>query len=89
MGQKRPNAWGLYDVHGNVWEWVQDCWVGNYDKAPRDGSAREKKDCARRVLRGGSWNTKPRHVRSAYRNWNPPATRHDYLGFRLAQDIEN
>ena len=55
VGQKRPNAFGLYDVHGNVWEWVQDCWNENYHGAPTDGSAWLTGDCRQRVVRGGSW----------------------------------
>ena len=54
-GSFRANVFGLHDVHGNVWEWVEDCWSGNYLGAPADGSAWESGDCSRRVLRGGSW----------------------------------
>ena len=56
VGSFDPNGWGLHDLHGNVWEWVQDCWNGSYQGAPTNGSAWESGDCSRRVLRGGSWN---------------------------------
>ena len=55
VGAFSANAWGLHDVHGNVWEWVEDCWNDSYTGAPADGSAWESGDCSRRVLRGGSW----------------------------------
>ena len=55
VGQKKPNAWGLYDMSGNVWEWVQDCFSENYQAAPADGSASEAGKCERRVLRGGNY----------------------------------
>ena len=55
VGSFSANRWGLHDMHGNVWEWVQDCWNGNYRGAPTDGSAWESGDCSERVLRGGSW----------------------------------
>ena len=58
-GSFRANVFGLHDVHGNVWEWVEDCWSGNYLGAPADGSAWESGDCSRRVLRGGSWFDEP------------------------------
>jgi formylglycine-generating enzyme required for sulfatase activity len=83
----KPNPWGLYQVHGNVWEWVQDCWVDSYKDAPSDGSARATGDCARRVLRGGSWGDYPRNLRSAYRFRFSPDSRYNYLGFRLARTL--
>jgi len=90
VGEKAPNPWGLYDVHGNVWEWVQDCWHANYEGAPTDGSSWQDEaggKCGRRVLRGGSWNYKPVLLRSATRGWNHADTRHDAIGCRLAQDL--
>ena len=67
-GSFAANAWGLHDVHGNVWEWVGDCWHENYARAPRDGSAwTTGGDCSRRVVRGGSWDYNPWLLRSAYR----------------------
>ena len=68
VGSFSPNAFGLHDVHGNVWEWVGDCWNGSYAGAPSDGSAwTNSGDCGRRVLRGGSWLGVPRYLRSASR----------------------
>ena len=67
-GSFAANAWGLHDMHGNVWEWVEDCWHENYAGAPRDGSAwTSGGSCGRRVLRGGSWRILPAFLRSAYR----------------------
>lgn len=62
-----PNPWGLYQVHGNVYEWVADCWNNNYEGAPSDGSAWTAGDCNRGVARGGSWHFAPWHLRSASR----------------------
>jgi formylglycine-generating enzyme required for sulfatase activity len=62
-----PNPWGLYQVHGNVHEWVEDCWHASYDGAPADGSARTEPDCTEHVARGGSWNFSAWHLRSASR----------------------
>ena len=56
VGSFSPNVWGLHDMHGNVWEWVQDCWNGSYSGAPSNGGAWQQGDCSRRVLRGGSWD---------------------------------
>ena len=86
VGQKKPNSWGLYDMHGNVYEWVQDDWHGNYYGAPSDGSAWESGGYSTRVYRGGSWRFLARHCRSAVRDYDFPGTRHHYLGFRLLQE---
>jgi formylglycine-generating enzyme required for sulfatase activity len=65
---KKPNLFGLFDMHGNLWEWTQDCWNNNYTGAPTDGSVWATGDCSRRVVRGGSWQSSKSDLRSAYRN---------------------
>ena len=79
------NAFGLYDMHGNVWEWTQDCWNDSYKGAPDNGRAWESGDCGRRVLRGGSWYDIPTRVRSAYRSYGGAANRGNNFGFRLVE----
>jgi formylglycine-generating enzyme required for sulfatase activity len=87
VGRYRPNAFGLHDMHGNAWEWVQDCWNDTYNGAPLDGSAHTAGDCSFRVLRGGSWGSLPRDLRSAHRNRNTPAHRVNGLGFRVGRAL--
>jgi formylglycine-generating enzyme required for sulfatase activity len=79
----QPNPFGLYQVHGNVWEWCQDQWHGNYQGAPSDGAARGNTDKLSRVVRGGSWFGFPGHCRAACRFRLPADYRHDYWGFRV------
>ena len=86
-GSLPANAFGLHEVAGNAWEWVQDCWHDSYDEAPDDGSARESGDCARRVVRGGGWNITPEYVRSAFRFRNNPDDSFLNVGFRLARAL--
>ena len=86
VGRYLPNSYGLYDVHGNVWEWVQDCWNDSYVGAPSDGRAWTSGDCDKRVRRGSAWSLKPRNVRSAIRSKSNHSTRGSLIGFRLAQD---
>ncbi len=86
-GEKTANQFGLHDMHGNVWEWTQDCWNGNYAGAPADGSAWTTGDCSRRVLRGGSWINIPQDLRAAYRSWSTTAIRGNYFGFRVAETL--
>src|SRR5262249_23035737 len=78
-----PNPWGLYQVHGNVWEWTEDCWNDSNTGNLGDGRARYTGDCSKRVVRGGSWLNDPRSVRSANRNWWNVGNRNDYYAFRL------
>ncbi|MEM9091270.1 MAG: formylglycine-generating enzyme family protein [Cyanobacteria bacterium P01_F01_bin.53] len=82
---KGANAFGLVDMHGNVWEWCQDHYHDSYEGAPNDGSAWEdKQKDATRILRGGSWNDIPRNCRSACRNYTSPVYRHfTFFGFRV------
>jgi formylglycine-generating enzyme required for sulfatase activity len=82
-----PNPWGLYNVHGNVWEWTQDCWSDSNSGNPGDGSARTSGDWGRRVVRGGSWNESPMTVRAAARSSNIPDDRHFSFGFRVARTL--
>ncbi|MDJ0903417.1 MAG: formylglycine-generating enzyme family protein [Xenococcus sp. MO_188.B8] len=84
VGSFPPNAFGLYDMHGNVWEWCQDGWHENYQGAPKDSSAWLSQKSSRKVLRGGSWNYIPRNCRSAYRDWVNPGSTYNYGGFRVA-----
>ena len=83
VGSFPPNAFGLYDMHGNVWEWCQDQWHGSYEGAPSDGSAWEGGEKLSRVLRGGSWDFRPRHCRAANRGSHPPDYCNDSVGFRV------
>jgi formylglycine-generating enzyme required for sulfatase activity len=82
-----PNPWGLYQVHGNVWEWCEDLWHDNYNGAPTDGSAWTTGDSPYRVLRGGSWVDNPRALRSACRNLGNPRSRLRFRGFRVARTL--
>ena len=87
---RAANAWGLRHMHGNVWEWTEDCWHGDYGGAPEDGSAWSSSgggNCAYRVVRGGSWEGDPWLLRSADRDGVPPEIRDDILGFRPAKTL--
>ncbi len=89
VGSFKPNDWGLYDMHGNVRDRVEDCYHPNYNGAPTDGSAWIKGgDCSRRVLRGGSWVNAPKDLRAASRDAGAPgALRYDNYGFRVARNL--
>ena len=87
VGTFKANGFGLHDVLGNVWEWVEDCWNDSYSGAPSDGSAWESGNCGRRVLRGGSWVNQPRNLRSAYRLRLVTGLRLSDTGFRVARTL--
>ena len=88
VGEKKPNAFGLYDMHGNIYEWVEDCYQKSYDGAPADGSARTSAECSDRVVRGGSWESgHPQGLRSANRYSLEPTFRINVIGFRLARTL--
>jgi formylglycine-generating enzyme required for sulfatase activity len=89
VGSFAPNRFGLYDLVGNVWEWVEDCWHANYHGAPADGSAWiEAGDCVERSAGGGGWSATPDQVRSAYRVGPSSDNRREFLGFRIARTLE-
>ena len=88
IGEKEPNAFGLYDLHGNVWEWVEDDYHEDYNKAPVDGQAWiDDPRGTSRVLRGGSWSVDALNCRSAYRDVLTPGVRYTGFGFRLARSV--
>jgi formylglycine-generating enzyme required for sulfatase activity len=87
VGSFPSNAFGLYDMHGNVWQWVQDCWNANYKDAPTDGVAWTSGDCAHRMLRGGSWISVKPLLRSAFRLRSYQISRGFDYGFRVARPL--
>jgi formylglycine-generating enzyme required for sulfatase activity len=87
VAKKQPNAWGLFDMLGNIWEWVQDWYHDSYTGAPSDGSAWESPAASFRVFRGGSWDNLARIVRGANRDRGDPGVRDINLGFRPARSI--
>jgi formylglycine-generating enzyme required for sulfatase activity len=87
VGSFSANQFGLYDMAGNVWQWVQDCYHDNYWGAPMVGSAWTSGDCPHRVVRGGSWHVEPPDLRSARRGKRTTDERYDGLGFRVARTL--
>ena len=88
VGSFEPNARDLYDMYGNVSEWVQDCWNDTYEGAPTDGSAWESGDCSRRTLRGGWWGGGPRLLRSAKSSGKSTENRGSDTGFRVVRTLK-
>ena len=89
VGSFAPNAWGLYDIHGNVWEWTEDCrGIDTYDGAPTDGSAWLAEPCSMRILRGGGWDNHSDFSRSSYRGSADATLGTDVLGLRVALTLQ-
>jgi formylglycine-generating enzyme required for sulfatase activity len=89
VGSFPRNAFGLHDMHGNVWEWVEDCYKDSYLGAPIDGRAVVTANCSLHILRGGAWNYYPQLLRSAYRYATAPGIRMENAGFRVARTLSN
>jgi formylglycine-generating enzyme required for sulfatase activity len=89
VGQKKANAWGLYDMHDNVWQWCNDGYAGYPagDATDPKGPSEQNANISSRVLRGGAWDSTPRNCRAAYRGWGAPGGRVGYVGFRLCLDF--
>jgi formylglycine-generating enzyme required for sulfatase activity len=90
VGSGVANAWNVFDMHGNLWEWAEDCWHGSYNGAPENGSVwleRSGGDCSRRVIRGGSSIYPAQFLRSAVREGFTRDVRIDFLGFRVARTL--
>jgi formylglycine-generating enzyme required for sulfatase activity len=87
VGSFKPNAFGLHDIHGGVAQWVADCWFANYQGAPSDASARDQKNCQKRVLRGGSFRTDRETITASARGSYDSSVRYIAHGFRVARDL--
>ena len=91
VGTKQANGFGLHDLSGNVWEWVEDCWHDSYENGPQDGLSwleTHGGDCSRRVMRGGSWPSEPEILRTSFRDRFGPDARFTNAGFRVAHGLE-
>ena len=87
VGSVKPSVFGLHVMHGNVWEWVADCWNSSYSGAPEDGSAWTEGYCRKRIFRGGSRYDSAWHLRSANRSWLGSNDRFGIIGFRVARSL--
>lgn len=88
VGRFKPNAFGLHDMLGNVWEWTQDCYRVTYERTPRDGSAEPAAaDCTQWSVRGGGWMTRPSRQRLTFRGRDPNDAHYNYFGLRVARDL--
>jgi formylglycine-generating enzyme required for sulfatase activity len=87
VGSFAPNAFGLHDLHGNVWEWTQDCYAPSHAGTPASGRPRMSADCKAHVVRGGGWNDRPIYLRASIRYGDPPTYRGAYVGFRVARGL--
>src|SRR5207245_1924798 len=83
-----PNRWGFYQVHGNVYDWVEDCWHDDYSGAPSDGSAWSSENCSGHVLRGGAFSRSCQTARSAARMWSGSPNRLAYMSLRVARTMD-
>jgi len=88
VGSFDPNPWGFFDMHGNAWEWVADCWNPNHQGAPADGSARDDGNCKEPVTRSGSWYYFPKLSRSAYRYKNANVVFSYNVSFRVLRELK-
>jgi formylglycine-generating enzyme required for sulfatase activity len=87
VGQKKPNAWGLYDAEGNVWEWVQDWYDGKTYESPLQENPSGPASGEYRVLRGGAWGLSAYYVRLSFRDGNAPTYKDNSTGFRVVREI--